>query len=109
MEAIPYDYFTHGGDKVSLVQVKTTQFFRESWNAYQLDCSGSNKRKYTKKECDFIAVYLSPEDRWYILPVTMSKRNIYFKKDLSQCKYKYYADAWYLLKGERSEANGNAA
>jgi hypothetical protein len=57
---------------------------------------------YSKSEVDFIAVYIIPEDVWYILPVREVENRLtlllrpkgHHRPDI----YAHYREAWHLLR-----------
>jgi long-subunit fatty acid transport protein len=70
----PFDFIVQGGKKLWRVQVKSVAYMKNG--SYYLTVRRSVGRKlaaYSKAEVDFIAVYIIPEDIWYILPVSEIK------------------------------------
>jgi PD-(D/E)XK endonuclease len=65
-----YDFIVESGTKLWRVQVKTTTVKARGMYAVTI-CRHANRerRPYTESEIDFVAVYIVPEDTWYILPV----------------------------------------
>jgi PD-(D/E)XK endonuclease len=65
-----YDYIVDNGRDRSRIQVKTTEILTDRNNyRVSLGHGGRSKVAYTKAEIDFFAMYILPEDTWYILPV----------------------------------------
>jgi hypothetical protein len=64
--------------------------------------TGGGPVGYSESEVDFVAVYMIPEEAWYILPVReVVKRQTllfrpkgYHRPDI----YAHYREAWYLLR-----------
>ena len=67
---------------------------------------GQRRQPYSESETDFFAVYIIPEDTWYILPVRevvgrvrlLFRPKGYHRRDI----YAHYREAWHLLR----EPNG---
>jgi hypothetical protein len=84
------------------VQVKSVSV-AEPGGAYAVNCSrgSSQKTAYTPKEVDFVAVYVIPEDVWYLIPVKALRR----RKRIRVCpsepermpRFEPYREAWFLL------------
>jgi hypothetical protein len=57
---------------------------------------------YTESEIDFVAVYIVPEDTWYILPVreALERQVLLFRPTgyPNADPYAYYREAWHLLR-----------
>ena len=99
----PYDFVVDGGRNLWRVQVKTTTLM-----VYGLYRVGIHRRThyrpqaYTASEIDFVAVYILPEDTWYILSVhevvertaLMFRPKGYTRRDI----YAHYREAWHLLR-----------
>jgi hypothetical protein len=69
-------------------------------------CNQRNKR-YTRRQVDFFAAYVIPEDLWYIIPAAavLKKKGtelmLYPVQTVLRDRYKYevYREAWKLLRG----------
>jgi len=63
---------------------------------------GKKLRPYTASEVDFVAVYIIPDDAWFILPVreVVDCRMLLFrpKKSWRRDIYAHYREAWHLLR-----------
>jgi hypothetical protein len=61
--------------------------------------------QYTGLEFDFVALYIIPEDVWYIIPsrtaLTRATRTIFLSPSVSGHKYELYKEAWHLLRGTK--------
>jgi hypothetical protein len=57
---------------------------------------------YTASEIDFVAVYILPEDTWYILPVreVVERTLLLFRPKGYRYRdiYAHYREAWHLLR-----------
>lgn len=68
-----YDLIVDDGLELKRVQVKSTSRKDKSggMDCYNcLVCSGRNsKEKYSKNDIDYVAIYIIPENTWYLIPV----------------------------------------
>lgn len=57
---------------------------------------------YLPSEVDFFAIYIIPEDTWYILPIQaiLGRTSLLFRRkvDPKPGLYDEYREAWYLLR-----------
>jgi len=77
-----FDFILQGGQNLWRIQIKAVAYMREG--LYELVIrhnQGQKQRNYTKSEIDFVAVYIIPEDTWYILPVreVVNRRTFLFR------------------------------
>jgi hypothetical protein len=80
------------------VQVKST--IARQFNGYIVTIK-SGYHYYTRHQVDFFAVYVIPEDVWYILPakiITILRSNFLLAPRRPHQKYAAYKEAWHLLK-----------
>jgi hypothetical protein len=98
-----YDFVVEGGKKLWRVQVKTSRFMMRG--LYRVCIYHTTKRvgqAYTESEIDFVAVYIIPEDTWYILPVReiLERRTLFFRPNgyTGSDPYAHYREAWHLLR-----------
>jgi hypothetical protein len=98
-----YDFIVDGGGGLLRVQVKACA--RMKYKLYQaFICRREDgvAVAYTKSEVDFVAVYIIPEDTWYILPVreVVGRRTVLFRPKgcLRPDPYACYREAWHLLR-----------
>ena len=96
-----YDVLVEAGGRILRVQVKST-LYRRRGNEYSLNVMGPQRKQYEPGTVDFFAVYLIPEDEWYIIPyeVLGEKLTLHFSPGGSRQKYGRYREAWDLLQGE---------
>jgi hypothetical protein len=99
----PFDFIVQGGQKLLRVQIKSVTRMTEGLYSLCVRRSeGQKRRAYSKSEIDFVAVYIIPEDTWYILPVreVENRRTLlfrpqgYHRPDI----YAHYREAWHLLR-----------
>ena len=98
-----YDFVVDGGRNIWRVQVKTT--VRMAFGMYQVGIhrrSNHKGRAYTESEIDFVAVYILPEETWYILPVreVVGRTGMLFRPKgwTRHDPHAYYREAWHLLR-----------
>lgn len=110
-----YDFIVdhHGG--LFRIQVKSSSHIyrvstRDDWKAgvetiprYKIMLARGADRKisYSKNEADFVAAYIVPEDKWYILPVGVigNRKTILFCPSGTgeQDRWRGYMEAWHLI------------
>lgn len=93
-----YDFAIELDGRFRRVQVKSTQF--RDHDGYTCTLRSHHERYYNPQEIDFFAVYLVPEDIWYIIPaeVAGSHRGHFFLAPArTSNKYHAFKEAWHLL------------
>lgn len=100
-ESCRYDVLVEAGGRILRVQVKSTMYRRRG-NEYSLNVMGPGRKRYKAGSVDFFAVYLIPEDAWYILPYAAlgKKLTLHFVPGGRRQKYAKYREAWNLLRGK---------
>jgi len=98
-----YDFIVESGAKLWRVQVKTTTVKTRGLYAVTIRHHADHKaRAYTESQIDFVAVYIVPEDTWYILPVreVVGRKTLRFRpKGYARADiYGCYREAWHLLR-----------
>lgn len=95
----PFDFIVQGGKKLWRVQVKSVAYMKNG--SYYLTVRRSVGRKlaaYSQAEVDFIAVYIIPEEVWYILPVSEIKgRQFLLFRPQGPDAHGRYREAWRQL------------
>lgn len=102
-----YDFVVERSGALHRVQVKSTYRRVRGSKAYLCNIvhgGARTQRAYTTEEADFFALFVIPEDAWYILPLDQvrrarwalflnprDRRNLYFP----------YLEAWHLLRESR--------
>jgi hypothetical protein len=63
---------------------------------------GPGRRRYQPGSVDFFAVYLVPEDQWYIIPYEAmeGRMTLHITPGGKRQKYGKYLEAWHLLMEE---------
>jgi hypothetical protein len=99
----PFDFILQGGQNLWRMQVKAVSHKRGGLYVLLTRRSqGKKLRAYSRYEVDFVAVYIIPEDTWYILPVRevvgrvclLFRPKGYHRPDI----YAHYREAWHLLR-----------
>jgi hypothetical protein len=103
----PFDFIVQGGRDLLRIQVKAVAHLRKGLYAVNIYRSeGKRIRPYLASEVDFIAVYIMPDDVWFIVPVreVVDRRMLMFRPMGSDRRdlYGHYREAWHLLR----EADG---
>jgi hypothetical protein len=103
-----YDVVVETRGRFLRVQVKSTtcQRFQGSQRFYVCNARPSTSRKvYRRGEFDFLAIYVIPEDLWYILPAKLivggKRSSVHIFTDSPQSRYLPYKEAWDLLRNHR--------
>jgi len=98
-----YDFIVESGTNLWRVQVKTTTYMRDG--LYKVSVNrrfNQQQQAYTESEIDFVAVYILPEETWYVLPVrqVVGHKAIGFRpKGFRRLDpYAHYREAWHLLR-----------
>jgi len=113
---VKYDFIVDNGHSLVRVQVKYTNSKRDtqsSGDVYvcKVANGSSNKRAYTKKDVDFLAIHCQDADAWYIIPIEDAgeKVSMYFYPhrsvigDFSVGKHEKYFNSWSLLINHRPD------
>ena len=96
-ESRSYDFIVGRPGHFVTVQVKSTANASEGGYCCHV---GSGSGSYAPEAFDFAAVYVVPDDVWYIIPETkirgMRSISVYPRSD--DAKYEQYREAWDLLR-----------
>jgi hypothetical protein len=100
-DSASYDVGVECKRRILRVQVKSTLYQRGGRESYSLNVHGPKRRPYTKGTVDFFAVYLIPQDTWYILPFEKTGGDfwLYITPGRKRGKWEKYREAWELLGG----------
>jgi len=96
-ETAQYDFMVEHKARYVRVQVKSTGFMDRG--GYSCSVRGS-RGAYVGDPFDFVAVYVVPEDIWYIIPeaVLRGQGSVALYPRLKKSKYGKYLGSWELLK-----------
>ena len=104
-----YDFALELDGQFLRVQVKSTTCMSEGSYICNFRPGG---RPYTQKQIDFFAVYVIPEDVWYIIPARTGlriKQNIRLRPHRKNHKHERYREAWELLRAGKPKVKAAAA
>jgi PD-(D/E)XK endonuclease len=98
-----FDFIVSWNRLLCRVQVKSTHTAKRG--VYEVGAHGcwGGSDTYTKDEIDFIAVYVVPENAWYLIPIeaTHGRKRLCLHPNVPHraCyKYEKYREAWALMK-----------
>jgi len=93
-----YDVAVEAGRMILRVQVRSTIYKRRG-REYSLNMMGPGRKRYKPGSVDFFAVYLIPENQWYIIPYAAlgKKMTLHITPGGGRQKYGAYLEAWELL------------
>jgi hypothetical protein len=97
-DSATYDLVVEHDGQCMRVQVKSTMYRRSRGLSCQV--RGNQQRPYAYNSFDFVAVYLIPEDVWYIVPTDRiaGQLSLFFNPKQKNSKYCQYKEAWHLFK-----------
>jgi hypothetical protein len=97
-----YDVVVDHNGQLLRIQVKSTMF--KSHGSWVCNSRPDVTKRYKRREFDFLAAYIIPEDIWYIFPsLVVSKRiNLWLAPHKKDHRYECYREAWKLLKEKKS-------
>jgi hypothetical protein len=100
-----YDVLVETGRRIVRVQVKST-IYRRRGKEYSLNVMGPGRKRYAEGSVDFFAVYLIPEEEWYIIPYSaVGKRlTLHFTPGSKRARWERYREAWEELRGVEIQA-----
>ena len=105
-ETSRYDFAVEYKGRFVRVQVKSTMFKdRGGYSCSVRGCRGP----YEGNPFDFVAVYIIPEDLWYIIPAgeIEGQGSVALYPQLKKSKYAKYKEAWQRLKAGSCETVGS--
>lgn len=96
-DSAAYDMVVDTGKKLQRIQVKGTEKSTEVVEFVFSMKDHGKTRHYTKKDVDFIVLYLFANAVWYILPIEKAKRTIRIRPNDIWCKCREFRNAWHLI------------
>jgi Pyruvate/2-oxoacid:ferredoxin oxidoreductase delta subunit len=99
-----YDFILDSGQKLWRIQVKSCRHFR---SYYKVTTRGATQ-PYTAEQIDFIAIYIVPENLWYVIPISLaaSRDRLYVSPNRAlHSKYEKYREAWCQMACPRDETH----
>ncbi len=96
-ETNSYDVVIEHEGRFLRMQVKSTEHWANGAYVCQLHSGGKNL--YTAKTIDYYAIYVFPDDVWYIFPATTlaGMTAVAVTPHKTTSKYNKYKEAWWLL------------
>ena len=100
-----YDVLVETGRRIVRVQVKST-IYRRRGKEYSLNVMGPGRKRYAEGSVDFFAVYLIPEEEWYIIPYWAVGKllTLHFTPGSMRARWERYREAWEGLRGVEIQA-----
>jgi hypothetical protein len=100
-ESSAYDVVLEWKGQFMRVQVKSTT--HREYNSYVCMTRSTTNHyfPYSPKDIDFMAVYVVPEDKWYVLPAKVAAKlagNIWLSPHKKGHKYEAFLEAWELFR-----------
>lgn len=94
-----YDFLVEINGRTSRVQVKSCSYRRSPRGYYQCVYRSANRPRYTEGQFDYVAIYVVPEDTWYIIPFAALSATsmITLWPHKPDSKYHRFEEAWHLL------------
>ena len=101
-DSMPFDVVLECNGRFIRIQVKSVSRRRPKLAGYLVNVahSGRTHAQYSRREVDFIAALIIPENIWYIIPVEKvgSKTRLWIgTKALVWAAFEDYREAWHLL------------
>ncbi len=97
-----YDLVLDTGHRLLRIQVKSTATLRHG--RYSVSCfSCDSRRRYTRRQIDFLAAWIVPLDAWYLIPASSlrSRARIYFYPSRRTGWSERYRERWHMLHPKR--------
>lgn len=97
-----YDFAVERDGKFRRVQVKSTASHDGKSYVCNTVWSAPNgkTRKYARKDVDFFAIFVIPDEAWYIIPMARLRRTrsqFYLNPQNPRNRYFEFLEAWHLL------------
>ena len=104
-DSATYDVVIELKGRFVRIQVKSTmardRFMRVNYkqNMYSIHSRRSCGKPYLISDYDYLAMYIIPEDLWYIIPVAVAvrRRSMRVIPGGKRNRYAQYEEAWHLL------------
>ena len=93
-----YDVCLEHNGRFLRVQIKSTD--RWAGSAYSCTLYAFHQRAYTTNQIDYFAIYIVPDDIWYIFPVSklLGQTAVILTPHRKGHKHERYKEAWDLLR-----------
>jgi len=111
-ESSHFDFVIEYDHCLLRIQVKSSMSSKGKHKTYRCMLRG-NRVFYTKEDFDFVAMYIIPQDIWYIIPAEVAiipgQKTIYITPGYRKSKFDPYCEAWHLLKEKRCSGSSSSA
>jgi hypothetical protein len=98
-DSTSYDFTVEHAGRLARIRVKSTMCTR--FGGYCCQVRGAQRRAYAENAFDFVAIYIIPEDVWYIVPEARTRgHSNLFLRPKNRSKFGRYKEAWHLLRGK---------
>ncbi len=96
---LPYDVIVGYASHLHRVQAKSTMQYDPRSRRYRCQIVRADRSQpYSPDDVEFIAVYVIPEDLWYIIPMsTLRARHISLRPRDPRSRYYPYEERWELF------------
>jgi hypothetical protein len=105
-----YDVGVEHNGQYRRVQVKSVSYHAGRSYRCGIGARGT-MRAYKSDELDFFAIFIVPEEFWYIVPVQAAlatgNRTVCLTPSRKRNRYEVYREAWHLLLGRRFGTGGS--
>jgi len=97
MGFLHYDFIIDCFGQLARVQVKATSQYDYGYKVHV--SYGTTKTPYSPNEIDYFAIYIVPEDLWYLIPVDVlgGTKKITLRPDSEKCKFSRYRENWNVM------------
>lgn len=93
-----FDLAVASATRILRVQVKGTDSVGPVVQVTTQMKQGSRRVRYTKKDVDVMAIYVTAEDLWYFIPVKSTHpMTTRIKPFSTKCRWSRYRNAWRIL------------
>jgi hypothetical protein len=93
-----FDVITSYDGRLLKIQVKSTNYVEGNYYRVNVSHGTAKKKKYTKDQCDIMAVHIVSLDLWYLIPIEEIKSmNVKLYPEKLNHRYSKYKSAWHLL------------
>ena len=110
-DSVRYDFAIEKDGVFRRVQVKSTA--SHDGKSYVCNTVWSAKkgrtRRYARKDVDVFAIFVIPDEAWYIIPMAQlekTRAQFYLNPQNPKSRYFQFLEAWHLLSGKRAVREG---
>jgi hypothetical protein len=110
-DGLPLDFIVLGGARLSRVQVKSIHRLTPARGHYHVTTKrrrAGRTRPYSRRDVDVLAVYIQPEDTWYLLPprAFRNRQTLHFypRHLAARRRFRAYRERWSLFFSQDSRS-----